>query len=607
MKYGHFHGEQKKNGEGGQRGKRAPAVFLIMALVLFIVPAAGAQTLTAAGTVISNQAFVDYKDANGNALLRVFSNTVTTEVSQVGGVEVTPESETKTAAQGTSVSFDAVITNTGNGDDVFALAVSTACPGGSVTLYEDTNQNGVRDAGEDTVVSSTGSLPAAPPDNDYHMIVVVDIPAGTANGTTCDTTLTATSQFDGNVADVAVYTSEVQDAVIEFTKSADTSAGSKPGDTITYAIQGRNVGTATAENVGITDLIPANTTYVPGSMRQGSIGGTYDTAIQMTDTNTDGDGADFNLTAAGAVTVVWGDAPPLPDPSGSGIVYFQVSVNPDVSAGTTISNVATVDYEIGGNAQTPLNSTTAAFQVEALAGVLVDPDRTGTSDPGDQLVYALTVTNQGNGSDIIDLTYNSSAGWTWVLWADVDGDGTPGTDGDFVLTDSDGDAVPDTRFLPGGASLSILAVATIPAGTSDGTVDTTTITGTSTVDTGVLDPAALTTTVAAPVLGLTKSVNPAGPQPPGTELTYTMTVTNSGTGTATSVVITDVIPLNTTYKADSIRTGSSLASLTNRTDAQDGDGAEYNTGSNSIVIPDGSSLNLGLGGTWVVQFTVTIN
>ena len=582
-------------------------LFMFHALVLAFVPEMMAQTLTPAGTSISNQAFVDYQDANGNALPRVFSNTVTTLVSQVAGVEVTPATETKTAAQGTSITFDAVITNTGNGDDAFDLAASTACPGGIVTIYEDTNGNGVRDPGEDTVVSTTGTVSADPSNNNFHVIVVVDIPPGTANGTTCDTTLTATSQFDGNAADVGTYTAEVQDAVIELVKSADTSAGSKPGDTITYAIQGRNIGTATAENVRVTDLIPSNTTYVPGSMRLGPIGGNYGTATLLTDTNTDGDGADYNLTTAGAVTVVWGDALPLPDPSGSGIIYFQVTVNPNVQEGTAIGNVAEVNYEIAGNPQTPLNSSTAAFNVEPRAGVLLDPDRVGTGDPGDQLVYLLTVTNQGNGSDTIDLTYNSTAGWTWVIWADVDGNGIPGTDGDIILNDTDGDAVPDTGSLPQGASLSLLAVATIPAGTADGTTDTTTITGTSNVDAATLDTATLTTTVTAPVLSLTKVVNPAGPQPPGTELTYTLTVTNNGTGTATNVVLTDVIPANTTYKAGSIRTGSSVASLVTRSDAVDGDGGTYNSGANAIVIPDGSSLNLGPSGTWVVQFTVTIN
>jgi len=118
------------------------------------------------------------------------------------------------------------------------------------------------------------------------------------------------------------------------------------------------------------------------------------------------------------------------------------------------------------------------------------------------VVYAFTVYNNGNASDTIDLTYTSSLGWNWTIWLDSDGNGQPGTNGDVVLTDTDGDGKIDTGPLPPGGSVSLLAVATIPAGVSDGSIDTTIITGTSSIDTGVTDSENLTTTVTAPVLSV---------------------------------------------------------------------------------------------------------
>jgi len=73
------------------------------------------------------------------------------------------------------------------------------------------------------------------------------------------------------------------------------------------------------------------------------------------------------------------------------------------------------------------------------------------------------------------------------------------------------------------------------------------------------------------------------------------------------VVITDIAPNYTTYKPGSIKTGATSGTLTARTDAADGDGAEFSSGSNSIVVPDGSALTLGPTGTWVLQFQVTVN
>ena len=73
------------------------------------------------------------------------------------------------------------------------------------------------------------------------------------------------------------------------------------------------------------------------------------------------------------------------------------------------------------------------------------------------------------------------------------------------------------------------------------------------------------------------------------------------------MVITDIIPTYTTYNAGSIKTGATIATLTSRTDANDGDGARYDSGSNAVVVPDGGTLNLGPGGEGYVQFSVTID
>lgn len=56
---------------------------------------------------------------------------------------------------------------------------------------------------------------------------------------------------------------------------------------------------------------------------------------------------------------------------------------------------------------------------------------------------------------------------------------------------------------------------------------------------------------AVPTVALLKSVNPTGPQAPGTELTYTVNFTNSGSAAAQTLVIKDPVPPNTDFKVGS--------------------------------------------------------
>ena len=79
---------------------------------------------TTAGTPITNQATVDYEDANGNPL-QALSNIVSTTVSQVAGVSVTPDNS-QTADPGDSVPYLHVVENTGNGPDTIDVTASTS-------------------------------------------------------------------------------------------------------------------------------------------------------------------------------------------------------------------------------------------------------------------------------------------------------------------------------------------------------------------------------------------------------------------------------------------------------------------------------------------------
>jgi uncharacterized repeat protein (TIGR01451 family) len=79
----------------------------------------------------------------------------------------------------------------------------------------------------------------------------------------------------------------------------------------------------------------------------------------------------------------------------------------------------------------------------------------------------------------------------------------------------------------------------------------------------------MTLTIQAAVIAFTKSATP--PPQARRHGHYTINWTNSGSAPGYVTVMTDAIPANTTYKAGSLTYGGAA-----RTDASDGDNADYN-------------------------------
>jgi uncharacterized repeat protein (TIGR01451 family) len=81
-----------------------------------------------------------------------------------------------------------------------------------------------------------------------------------------------------------------------------------------------------------------------------------------------------------------------------------------------------------------------------------------------------------------------------------------------------------------------------------GIIDTLKLTGRSVNNSAKKSTAVLIVTVIRPVLTIGKVVSPAGSPLPGTDLTFTSTLTNSGSASASSVAIMDSIPSWVQYK-----------------------------------------------------------
>ncbi len=595
--------QTQKPTKGGLKMK--PTRFLTVALVLLGLVATINAAGTPAGTTISNQAQGSYDDANGNEIAGategyLLSNTVTTTVSQVAGASLGADQAQNVSAL-SSVVYSVTFTNTGNGSDSFALSAGDdASQTGTFTyeIYHDVDGSGTINAG-DTVATTTGALAA---DAEFALLIkVTDTTAGGApEGDVIAVTLTALSDYDGGVSDFTVLTTTVQAATVTAVITADHDGDPQPGDVITYSICITNDGSAIAYNVVFTNLIPTNTTYSAGTIRTGTSG--WDSGSGITDaSDSPTDEGDYNVTTASTITVNLGD---LAGSGGEICVYYKVTIDANVPEGDPVTNDPAVDFENeGGDAYPtvdPTNGGGGGGDITVSESFGVDIASTGTTsftgDPGDSLFYAFTVENLGNGTDNFDLSSGSDY-VVWTYYVDTDGDGSLST-AELAVG-----AVTNTGDLTQNQVGNFVAVGIIPAGTADTTADATTFTATSVGvgDSSETDTDTASATCTAPVLTLTKSVSPTGSQPPGTTLTYTITVANGGSGTASTVVVSDAIPTNTTYVDESMTIDS-----VSKTDASDSDGA---TDNGSSVVFEFSTLDESGGTTdsHTLTFQVTID
>ncbi len=274
---------------------------------------------TLAGTDINNTATATYDGPGGP--VTVDTNQVTIKVDELLDVTVarTSPGDVPTTPGATGNVLIYRITNTGNGSEAYSLTTDVNKSGDDFnpTLNQiviDTNNNGVYDAGVDTVYVAGSNDPVLAPDQGQTIFVLTNTPSTVVNGNRAEIGLTATARtgtgapgttFAGlgtGGSDAVVGTTRatseatgflaVQAAAVALVKSAtilDPFGGSRPvpGAVITYSLVATISGAGSINNLVITDPIPAGTAYSGGTM-------TLDT-VALTDA-ADADSGNFNGT-----------------------------------------------------------------------------------------------------------------------------------------------------------------------------------------------------------------------------------------------------------------------------------------------------------------------
>lgn len=251
-----------------------------------------------AGTTINNVATLQF--LKGDAPVSLTSNVVSVRVQEILDVRVdTPEPRVSVESGAIAQPMAFIVTNTGNGEESFALTADTGLAGDGfdpafVEIIIDTNGDGVLDRAVDAAYRPGQNPPILAAGASVTVWVICDIPAGLTDDTLGLVSLTATSVSGQGVAG-AVLTGRGDDgvdAVIGATTATasataayrigkpkaeliktqtviDALGGARalPGSVIVYSLQARFGQGPAIRQVVIADNTPAGSTYLPGTLR----------------------------------------------------------------------------------------------------------------------------------------------------------------------------------------------------------------------------------------------------------------------------------------------------------------------------------------------------
>jgi len=357
-----------------------------------------------------------------------------------------------------------------------------------------------------------------------------------ANGSIGNGATSATARFatSGDGYHLGMFAFAINLWAPDFTSSSKTvqnlggNTPARAGDTLRYTVSYRNAGQGASLGSVSVDPLPAGFEFVPGSLQilsnpDGSANGAYGSGDRTLRVRL-GQGA----TAGAGGTL---------SPGQSASYTYLVQLTED-AAGTTFSNVATLDYtvaDIGSVAGYP--ATAPPITVAQQADVAITKGMTpAPAAAGGTVTSVLTVTNNGptDATNVV-VTDPVQAGLTWSGVTASNGASCTATAGSpfscNVGTISDGDSVEVTL-----------------TATTDAASTATQLTNTATVSADQFDDE-LNNNAASATIQLTRRADlsiaktpDAATITPGTTQDYTLTVSNLGPSNAQNVTITDVVP-----------------------------------------------------------------
>ena len=428
------------------------------------------------------------------------SSSIDTAIIRQADLAVTKAAPPGPVVAGSEATFTVTVTNLGQ-SLATGVTITDTLPAG--TTFVAASGSPVQSGSQVTwtLAELAPQAPAA-----YTVRVAVDaLASGSITNTAGATAAEADPVPGNNVGSASVNVVGVADLSVTKIALPDTVIQDQ---SMTYVVTVTNLGPGLATGVRLTDTLPADLQNPTYTWSQGACSGTSAVACQVG--SLAGDAA-ATLTITGTVK------------HGTQTLRNVARVTADQVDGVTGNNT----YTLTTNAkQADLSVTKSASPSPAVAG--------------NELTYTIVITNGGpddatgvvmQDAVSVDLTFlSASAGCSF----------SAGT-----VTCSVGSIAKQTN----SNTRTLTATFGIPAGLADGTVlqDTASVDGVETdVDPGNNSFTLDTTANRRADLGVTKAAS-AGQVATGGSVTYTIAVTNNGPSEASSVALTDTLPLSTTF------------------------------------------------------------
>jgi uncharacterized repeat protein (TIGR01451 family) len=324
----------------------------------------------AAGTIIANTATASTTTsdpASGND-----SATSTTTVNTSADLAITKSDAPDPVIAGTNIAYNIDVTN--NGTSVAntvswsdTLPASTTFVSLSAAAGWSCTTPAVGAAG--TITCSIASLPVRTDNFTLTIATSASLTDGSIITNTATVTAATTDPTPGN--NTATATTAVGSGSADLSISKTGPSTVSPGQTFSYTITASNAGPSAATTASWTDTLPPNTTFASLSAAAGW---------------------SCTTPAVGAAgTVTCSNASFAP---GSAMFTLDVTLANSVSAGTTISNTATIASSTGdpngGN-----GSSTAGATVSSPATLSATKSVTGSFTPLGAITYTIVLPNTG--------------------------------------------------------------------------------------------------------------------------------------------------------------------------------------------------------------------
>jgi uncharacterized repeat protein (TIGR01451 family) len=317
---------------------------------------------TITNTATATTTTTDPNSANDSA-------TATTTVNTSADMSVTKTDSPDPVTAGTDLTYTITATNNGPSKSGGDVTVTDAVPAGTTFVSATPSQGSC--SGTTTVTCNLGGLTNGA---SATITVIVHVDPSVEDGATISNTASVSAPADDPSSENNSATEDtdvVTSADVSLTKEAAPDPVTA-GTDLTYTITATNDGPSDAQDVKVTDPLPARTSFVSVTPSQGSCSGTTTVTCEL---GTLADGASATITivvhvdpATPGGTVITNTATessPEPQPEVSAATADPAQADNSASVSVTVLAAPSANASVGTAATTAATTTTAtaAFAV----------------------------------------------------------------------------------------------------------------------------------------------------------------------------------------------------------------------------------------------------